>query len=162
MSYYGQGPQRIPRSGEDRLLERLRSLEQRLAGVERRGSSATWSSAGVAGHAPTHSISGSDPLGPSDIGAASQDDLTDLSSAVASLPTGHAETITGDAVETVFEITHGQGTRDCLVMIRENASPWALMQTGFGIEYTTANSITITWDAAPSAGAEYRVLIAAL
>jgi hypothetical protein len=158
---YGQSPNRVPRSGEDRLLERLKSLEQRLAGIERRGQSSTWSASGVAGHAPSHAIDGSDPLDPADIGAAEQGDLDALTSTVNGLPTSYAETITGDAVETVFTVTHNQGTRDCIVAVRENASPWALIQAGYALEYTSTNAVTITWDTAPASGAEYRVIVLA-
>lgn len=165
---YGQGPQRVPRSADERTLERLKSLEQRLAGVERRGSSSTWTGSGVAGHASTHMTDGSDPLEPSAIGAAEQGDLTDLATAVSALSSvvvemtaGYAETITGDGVETVFEVTHGQGTRDCLVAIRETASPYAQVMSGFGIEYTTGNKITVTFDAALADEEQLRVIIIA-
>lgn len=166
---YGQGPNRVPRSADERTLERLKSLEQRLAGVERRGSSSTWSGSGVAGHASSHAIDGSDPLDPADIGAAEQGDLADLSTAVSvlssvvnALPTGYAETITGDGTETVFEITHGQASRDCLVAIRETDSPYELISSGYGLAYTTTNKVTITFDAAPALGLALRVIVVAI
>ena len=75
---YPQGPNRLPSSAEDRLLERLRSLEARLGGVERRGASATWSGSEVALHGGTHFTGGSDAIAPGDIGAATALDLSDL------------------------------------------------------------------------------------
>jgi hypothetical protein len=163
---YGQGPQRVPRSGEDRLLERLRSIEQRLAGIERRGQSSTWSSAGVAGHAASHATGGTDPLNPSDLGAAEQDDLLALEAALGSLeaevadkPTSFATTITGDGTETSFVITHSQGTRDLVIAIRENASPWSLIQTGYQIEHSSLDAVTIVFDSAPADEEEIRVIV---
>ena len=95
---YPQGPNRLPSSVEDRLLERLKSLEARLGGVERRGSSSTWSGV-VAPHAPTHSSAGADPLDPSDIGAATDADMTAAEGDIANLQTdvGDLQTDVGNA-----------------------------------------------------------------
>lgn len=164
---YGQGPRRIPRDNNERLLERLKSLEARLAGVERRGSSATWNGVSVPGHSVNHITGGNDELLPSDIGAATQADMTAaegdisaLESSVLALPGKYAETIIGDGTDTTFTINHELGTRDCLVVIREVASPYAQVQPAdYAIEYTDSDNILITWDTAPASAAEYRVIV---
>ena len=87
----------MPSSAEDRLLERLKSLEARLGGVERRGASATWSGV-VASHAATHHTGGADALSPGDIGAGSASDVANLLIDVGDLLTdvGDLQTDVGD------------------------------------------------------------------
>lgn len=178
---YGRSPQRIPRDGTDRLLERLKSLEARLSGIERRGSSATWTPDSLAAHASNHFTGGSDPLTPGSIGAATSsnlsaavdriDDLEDedialdgrldaLEAAVPNLPTTFATTITGDGSDTTFTVTHNGGTRDCQVSIREIAAPYAVLDpTSYTVELTTTNTADLTFNTAPANAEELRVLI---
>lgn len=160
---YPRGPNRIPRTADDRLLERLKSLEARLAGVERRGASATWTGSEVALHGATHQTGGSDALSPADIGAASASALTSLQTTVNGLPTSYAETITGDGTETDFTINHELGTRDCIVQIRAVASPYgSVASADYSLEFTDTDNIEVKWATAPANGDEYRVLVIAL
>jgi hypothetical protein len=160
---YPQGPNRVPKSAEDRLLERLKSLEARLAGVERRGASATWTGSEVASHAATHQTGGADALSPADIGAATASALSSLQTTVNGLPTSYAETITGDSTETDFTINHDLGTRDCIVQIRENFSSFEGVQPAdYSLEFTDADNIEVKWNTAPGTGDEYRILVIAL
>jgi hypothetical protein len=159
---YPQSPNRVPRSVEDRLLERIKSLEARLAGVERRGASATWSGSEVASHAANHQTGGNDALSPVDIGAASASALSSLQTTVNGLPVSYAETITGDSTTTDFTINHDLGTRDCIVQIRENFSPYGSVSgSDYSLEFTDADNIEVKWGTAPGTGDEYRVLIIA-
>lgn len=160
---YPRGPNRMPGTAEDRLLERLKSLEARLSGVERRGSSSTWTGSEVALHGSNHATGGSDALSPGDIGAATASALSSLSSTVAGLPQGYAETITGDSSETDFTINHDLGTRDCLVQIRENFAPYgSVSPADYSLEFTDADNIEVKWGTAPATGDEYRVLVVAI
>lgn len=164
---YGQGPRRIPRDSNDRLLERIKSLEARLAGVERRGSSATWTGVSVPGHSLNHAIGGSDQLNPADIGAATDADMTaaegDISAlylAVGDRARVFTDLITGDGTTVSFNINHELGSRDCLVAIREENSPYSGIQPAdYSVTYTDADNIDITWGTAPGSGDEYRVII---
>jgi len=157
---YPQGPNRVPRNTEDRLLERIKSLEARLAGVERRGASATWTGSEVASHAATHQTGGNDALSPADIGAASASALSSLQTTVNGLPTSYAETITGDSTETDFTINHELGTRDCIVQIRENFSPYSSVSPAdYSLEYTDTDNIEVKFSSAPATGDEYRIIV---
>jgi hypothetical protein len=53
-------------------------------------------------------------------------------------------------------ITHNLGTRDVVVLVRENSSPYA--QVFCDVEMTTVNTITLRFAVAPAANA-YRVTI---
>lgn len=173
---YGQSPQRLPRDANERLLERLKSLEQRLGGVERRGSSATYSGVGVPSHAARHATGGGDDLDPADIGAATQADLNDatgdigdlqtdvgdLQSDVAALPTSFVTTITGDGTETDFTITHNLGSRDCFVAIRAVASPYGGIQPAdYSLGMTTTNALLISFSTAPANADQLSVAVIA-
>lgn len=117
---YPLGPNRVPSNAEDRLLERLKSLEIRLQGVERRG---------------VGSIRGK----------------------------AFAKTITGDGSETDFTIIHNLKTRDCIVQIRADFSPWErVAPADYDVEFTTINTIEVKWAAAPGNDDDYRILIVAL
>lgn len=160
---YPRGPNRVPRNAEDRLLERLKSLEARLAGIERRGASATWTGSDVALHGATHFTGGSDAIDPADIGAATASALSSLQTTVNGLPVSYAETITGDSTTTDFTINHDLGTRDCIVQIRANFSPWAsVADADYSLEFTDTNNIEVKWGTAPGTGDEFRILVIAL
>lgn len=62
----------------------------------------------------------------------------------------------GDGVTTSFVVTHNFNTKDIVVMIRENGSPYEVVFAD--IEITTIDSITVRFAAAPSSNA-YRVTI---
>lgn len=103
---YPQGPNRLPSSAEDRLLERLRSLEARLGGVERRGASATWSGVEVALHGNTHFTGGSDAISPADIGAATDADMTSAEGDITTLQgdVGNLQTDVGNLQTDVGDL----------------------------------------------------------
>lgn len=71
--------------------------------------------------------------------------------------TSTAYRIQGDGATTAFTITHNQGTRNILVGIRQNFSPFnkVVVPTAF----TTVNTITVTFGAAPSSSQSYSVSI---
>ena len=54
----------------------------------------------------------------------------------------------GDGTATTFTITHNLATRDLVVSISENTSPYGVINTSW--EATTANMITIYFDTAPA------------
>lgn len=62
----------------------------------------------------------------------------------------------GDNTNTSFTVTHNLGTKDLLVQIRRNGSPYDIIDAG--IEMTTDNDITITTTTIPSTD-EYKVII---
>lgn len=62
----------------------------------------------------------------------------------------------GDSTNTDIVITHNLGTRDAIVQVRETGSPYE--QVGVDIEYTTTNSVTLRFAAAPAVG-EYRAIV---
>jgi hypothetical protein len=62
----------------------------------------------------------------------------------------------GDGSSTSFVITHNLGTRDVVVMIRENASPYAMIVTD--VEMTSTNTLTVSFTSAPTSN-QYRVIV---
>lgn len=62
----------------------------------------------------------------------------------------------GDGTATSFIITHNLNTQNASVSIRESASPYAQVYTD--VEYTSANTITVKFAVAPTAG-QYTVTI---
>lgn len=64
----------------------------------------------------------------------------------------------GDGAATTFTISHSLGTRDVVVQVRQNASPWEYV--GVDARATTTGTVTVQFapTAVPAAGA-YRVLI---
>lgn len=67
--------------------------------------------------------------------------------------------VIGDGVETVFAITHDFGARDVVVMVRETASPYARIESGYSVQFTDPNNVALEFDVAP-ASSEYTVFIA--
>ena len=66
-------------------------------------------------------------------------------------------TIVGDDTTTAFVINHALGSRDVLIQVFENQSPYD--QPIIDIERTDLNNITVNFDIAPATGVNYRVLI---
>ena len=62
----------------------------------------------------------------------------------------------GNTMDTSFVITHDMGSKDCMVQVRENDSPYGQVQVD--VEYTTIDSVTVTFASAPAANA-YRVIV---
>jgi hypothetical protein len=64
----------------------------------------------------------------------------------------------GDGVATLFTLTHNFGTRDVVIQVRQNASPWEYV--GVDARAASVNTATVQFSATsvPAAGA-YRVLI---
>ena len=54
----------------------------------------------------------------------------------------------GDGTKTSFVVTHNLKTRDLVVTIRENASPYAQVITD--VEFTTEDTITVKFAVAPT------------
>ena len=85
---------------------------------------------------------------------------TDGARAWQSLSGSIAKNVTnvGDGVATTFNIVHNMGTRDMLVMVRENASPYR--QVIPEVRFLDANTVQIIFDVAPIAG-QYTVTLLA-
>ena len=62
----------------------------------------------------------------------------------------------GDSTSTDIVITHNLNTRDAVVQVREAGSPYE--QVGVDVEYTTANTVTLRFAAAPGISA-YRAIV---
>ena len=62
----------------------------------------------------------------------------------------------GDGSATSIVVTHNLNTQDVIVMLREVASPYAVVMTD--IEITSVNTITLKFAAAPTSG-QYRVIV---
>lgn len=62
----------------------------------------------------------------------------------------------GDGAATSYVLTHNLNTQDVMVSLRDNASPFALMEADF--EATTVNTVTIRFAVAPTTN-QYRVTI---
>lgn len=62
----------------------------------------------------------------------------------------------GNGSNTVIEVSHGLGSRDVIVQLRETASPYAVVMTD--VEMTTTNKITLRFAKAPATN-EYTVTI---
>ena len=83
------------------------------------------------------------------------DDVATKSYVDSSVMGKHAEDI-GDGVATSFTINHALGTRDVLVSVRENATPYSLVDAD--VEATDANNVEVAFVAAPATD-EYRVTV---
>ena len=66
-------------------------------------------------------------------------------------------TIVGNDASTVFTINHGCGTRDLMVQVYENQTPWGNVLVA--VERPNTACITLTFDTAPATGEDYRVLM---
>lgn len=62
----------------------------------------------------------------------------------------------GDGAATSIVVTHNLNTQDVIVMLREVASPYAVVMTD--IEITSVNTITLKFATAPTSG-KYRVVV---
>lgn len=62
----------------------------------------------------------------------------------------------GDAVANSFTITHGLGTRDVTVSVRDAASPYGVVEVD--VAMSTINTVTVSMAAVPTASA-YRVTV---
>jgi chromosome segregation ATPase len=160
---YPQGPNRMARSVEDRLLERLKSIEARLAGVERRGSSATWSGA-ITPHASSHFTGGSDALSPADIGAATDADMTAAEGDISNLQTdvgnlqidvGDLQTDVGDLQTDVGDLQTDVG--DLQTDVGDLQTDVGDLQTDVGALETGLERKTTTQTITVAAGAEAEV-----
>ena len=73
---------------------------------------------------------------------------------------GHAETITGDGVETDFVITHDLSSRDLVVVVRENSGSYAQIEPAdYNLEYTSLDTVTVKFAAALGSSVERRVIV---
>ena len=66
-------------------------------------------------------------------------------------------TITGDNTTTDFSITHSLGTRDLIVQVYRDTSPYDMVITT--VQLTTTSAIDVIFSVAPSGTDSYRVLI---
>ncbi len=62
--------------------------------------------------------------------------------------------VAGDGVTTVFTITHNLGTRNIIVGARQSFGTFA--KVSIPIEFTTVNTITVRFAAAPGSGQVFR------
>jgi chromosome segregation ATPase len=62
----------------------------------------------------------------------------------------------GDGSATSFTLTHSLNTRDVVVMVRENSSPYAAVITD--VEITSTTTVTVKFATAPSNN-QYRAII---
>jgi hypothetical protein len=72
--------------------------------------------------------------------------------------TGYATDI-GNAALTAIVVTHNLNTRDVIVCVRSNTTPWAFVEPD--IEATDANTVTLRFTTAPTA-AQYRAIVQAV
>jgi hypothetical protein len=72
--------------------------------------------------------------------------------------TGYAADI-GNGSLTTIVVTHNLNTRDVVVMVRQNTTPWAFIEPD--IEATDANTVTVRFTTAPTA-AQYRAIVQAV
>jgi hypothetical protein len=86
--------------------------------------------------------------------------ISDLSTAVDAriAATGYAADI-GNGALTAITVTHNLNTRDVIVRVRSNSTPWAFVEPD--IEATDANTVTLRFTTAPTA-AQYRALVQAV
>lgn len=71
---------------------------------------------------------------------------------------GYATDI-GNGTLTAIIVTHNLNTRDVLVKVRSNTTPWAYIEPD--IEATDANTVTLRFTTAPTA-AQYRAIVQAV
>jgi len=69
---------------------------------------------------------------------------------------GYADDIGGDGTTTLFTVTHSLGTRDVVVQLRQNASPWNYV--GADVRAATTTTVSVQFVTPPAVGA-YRILI---
>jgi hypothetical protein len=72
--------------------------------------------------------------------------------------TGYATDV-GNATLTAITVTHNLNTRDVIVKLRSNTTPWAYIEAD--VEATDANTVTLRFTTAPSA-AQYRAIVQAV
>ena len=72
--------------------------------------------------------------------------------------TGYAADV-GNGTLTAITVTHSLNTRDVVVRVRQNASPYAYVEPD--IEATDANTVTLRFTTAPTA-AQYRCIVQAV
>lgn len=75
------------------------------------------------------------------------------------VPSGIARTYAadvGDASATSFVVTHNLGTRDVVVMVRDNVTPYA--QVYCDVEATSTTTVTVRFAVAPASN-KYRVVV---
>jgi hypothetical protein len=65
----------------------------------------------------------------------------------------------GNGALTAIPVAHNLNTRDVLVRVRSNTTPWAYIEPD--IEATDANTVTLRFTTAPSA-AQYRAIVQAV
>lgn len=69
----------------------------------------------------------------------------------------YKEIITGDNSTTIFNINHNIGTRDVMVEVYENQSPYGTVLVS--VERPTVNTVQLEFSVAPAVNVDYRVLI---
>lgn len=71
----------------------------------------------------------------------------------------YSTTITGTGSKTDFVITHSLGTRDVVVNMYENTTPY--QQVWADIKMTSTSQVTVTFATAPTTSEKYRIVIIA-
>ena len=69
----------------------------------------------------------------------------------------YATSITGDGTATTFTVTHNLGTRDVVVQVIDNDSPYNQVEAD--VERTTTNTVTIGTSSAIANAKVYRVVV---
>ena len=69
---------------------------------------------------------------------------------------GFYATDVGDGAETAYVVTHSLSTRDVIVQVRDNSTPWAYM--GVDVEATSTSTVTVRFASAPTSN-QYRVVV---
>jgi hypothetical protein len=72
--------------------------------------------------------------------------------------TGYSADV-GNGTLTTIPITHGLNTRDLVVQVRQNTTPWAYVWPD--VQLTDVNTVTLLFTTAPTA-AQYRVMVQAV
>jgi hypothetical protein len=62
----------------------------------------------------------------------------------------------GDGSSTSIVVTHNLGTQDVMVMLRDNSSPFAIMEADF--QATSTNTVTLVFTVAPTSN-QYRAIV---
>lgn len=81
--------------------------------------------------------------------------LQEIFTAVAALPTIYAANV-GNGADTALTVNHSLGTRDVLVQVRDNSSPYDFVLVD--VEATDTNNVTLRFATAPTSN-QYRCIV---
>lgn len=79
-----------------------------------------------------------------------------VDTAIAALSYSSVGEIAGNGVDAEFIVTHNAGTKDIIVCVRDLADDTLVMPT---IRTTANDTVTVSFAAAPTADARYRVVV---